>query len=362
MAIDSLSKINSYQKISGLEDQIKLVRDLANTKLPLSGGTMTGTITMNYNEPYVVYKNKYVPTRVYTDLNSPLNANGYKYGSHGIQYKASDNSLLGGTICECIHDTRATSLNADRISIMNYLQLPISKFPKLHPNDNNETVATRAIRIKEVLKNNDGSAPYCEASCEIPYRNSDSGSQLVVQSWIRKNLTGLDRIAPDSTILWYNNSKYNVRFDQDGNSYNSSKTRPWIGYDHGIIYLKKPFTDFNRLWILFGDDSARYISTYFVDTYDLDLRMKSYFFPSGSSDPLYLGIKNGISTTEGSNVTFADFFHGSGNLYWNIFGYNTHSTVDAYKSTTSILKNQSNNCRCICIIGIGDKKQTTWNP
>lgn len=241
MAIDSLSKINSYQKISGLEDQIKLVRDLANTKLPLSGGTMTGTITMNYNEPYVVYKNKYVPTRVYTDLNSPLNANGYKYSSQGIQYKASDNSLLGGTICECVHDTRATSFNADYISIMNYLQLPISKFPKLHPNDNNETVATRAIRIKEVLKNNDGSDPYCEASCEIPYRNSDSGSQLVVQSWIRKNLTGLDRIAPDSTVLWYNNATYNVRFDQDGNSYNSSKTRPWIGYDHGIIYLKKTF-------------------------------------------------------------------------------------------------------------------------
>ena len=128
MAIESLSKINSYQKINGLVDEIQSVRDLANTKLPLAGGTMTGTITMNYNNPYVVCKNKYVPTRVFTDLGNPISEYGYKYTSQGIQHRSNDNLTLGGTVNECIHDTRTTSYNIDRISTYNYLQIPVSIF------------------------------------------------------------------------------------------------------------------------------------------------------------------------------------------------------------------------------------------
>lgn len=90
--------------------------------------------------------------------------------------------------------------------------------------------------------------------------------------------------------------------------------------------------------------------------------MKSYFYPSGSSEPLFLGIKNGISTTESSNVTFCELFSGFDNETWHIFGYNNHSSVDAYKSTTTCLKGSDNNSRILCIIGVGRKTQTTWNP
>lgn len=361
MAIEFISEIDSYKVVGGLEDQLLSIKDSVNTKLSLSGGTITGDMTVNKYEPYVIQTNKRVPTRVFTDLDKTADSSGYKYTSSGLQFRAKDNSILSAIINECTHDSKTTSITVDKTTMFNYLQLPTSVYTSLTPNSNDSTVATRGIRLSAVLKANNHN-PSCEATCSIPYRNSDAGGQIVVQSWIRKNLTGLDRIAPDSTILWYNNSTYNVRFDQDGDSYGSSKTRPWIGYYGGNLYLKEPFTNFNRLWIMFSEEGARHISTYFVDTYDLDLRMKSYFYPYGSSSPLFLGLKNGISTTESGYVTFSDLFHGFSNQYWNIYGYNTHSTVDAYKSTTSILKLYTANSRCLCIIGIGRKSQTTWNP
>ena len=362
MAIESLSKINSYQKISGLVNEIQSVRDLANTKLPLTGGTMTGNITIHKNTPYIIQRNKQVPSNVFTDLPEvSINASGWKYTSQGTYYKANDDKLIGGIANECVHNPSSSAYTVDSISNFSFLQLPRSIYPELNPNSLDSTVASRGVKTLAGIKVNNGD-PYVESTCSTPYKNSHAGSQIVVQSWIRKNLTGLDRIAPDSTVLWYNNAAYNVRFEQDGGIYDSSKVRPWIGYGHGNVYLKEPFTNFNRLYLIFSNDSANVIGTSWIDTYDLELRMNSYFYPSDSGTPLFLGLKNGISTTESSTITYCELFNGIGSIYWNIFGYNKHSSVDAYKSTTTCLKNSENNSRIICIIGVGRKSQTTWNP
>lgn len=62
-------------------------------------------------------------------------------------------------------------------------------------------------------------------------------------------------------------------------------------------------------------------------------------------------------------MTIAKLFGGFGIYFWEIFGYNTHSTNNAYKSTTSVLRHYNDgDSRCLCIIGIGRKTQTTWNP
>lgn len=293
MAIEFISEIESYKVVGGLEDELSSIKGSVNTKLSLSGGTITGNITVNSNNPYLFQRNKYIPTRVFTDLSNSANSSGYKYTSSGLKFKAQDDSDLGAFVSESTHDSRKTATIVDRTTIYGYLNLPTSIYTSATPNSNNSAIATKGIKLSAILKANNRD-PYCETYCSIPYRNNDAGGQIVVQSWIRKNLTGLDRIPPDSTILWYNNSTYNVRFAQDGDSYGGSKTRPWIGYSNGDIYLKEDFTNFNRLLVIYSGDNGMEICTEFVDTYELDLRMKSYFYPYGSSSPIYLGIKNGI--------------------------------------------------------------------